>query len=342
VQPKAGSWFWRRIGLLAILLYPLSLLYSAVVRIRRYAYRRGWLQVWRCPVPVIMVGNITVGGTGKTPFVVWLSNRLKTLGFRVGVVSRGYGGASGSEPVAVRADTDPAICGDEPVVLARQCQCPVMVHSQRAQAVRALLAASDCDLIVADDGMQHYALARDIEIAIIDGVRRFGNGMALPAGPLREPRTRLGSVDLLVCNGGRAGAGEFEMTLSGATAISIPQPHQRRAVSSFRPRQVHAVAGIGHPERFFDLLRAHGLQLEPHVFADHHRFSERDLRFGDDRPVLMTEKDAVKCERWAAANHWYVPVQAVVSENLESAIVDLLTDRLAAVGGRQLPSNRAL
>lgn len=273
-------------------------------RRRRYAYRNRR----RClPTPVIVVGNISVGGNGKTPLVIYLVERLRANGRAPGIVSRGYGGRANT-PQAVSPDSDPRQVGDEAVLLAGRCRCPVVVGKDRVAAAQALLLDYACDVVVADDGLQHYALARDIEIAVIDGQRRFGNGFCLPAGPLREPPRRLREVDWVVGNGS-AKAGEILMTLHAEHAHRLSEAKESRALRGFRV-PVHAIAGIGNPQRFFTTLREHGLTLYEHPFPDHHRFSAGDLDFGDDLPILMTEKDAVKCRPWASERCWYVPVCA--------------------------------
>jgi tetraacyldisaccharide 4'-kinase len=290
-------------------LLPLSWLFRGVVALRRMAYRLGWLATLRLPVPVIVVGNLTVGGTGKTPLTIWLAEFLKTAGFRPGIVSRGYGGRKQKRPLAVNVDSDPQEVGDEPVLIARQTGCPVYVFPRRAEAGLALLAATDCDILLADDGLQHYALARDVEIAVIDGERRFGNGQSLPAGPLREPVQRLGEVDLIVCRG-RAEEGEYALSLALGDALNLQDETLRKPLTDFIGLKVRAIAGIGHPGRFFADLRAAGLNFEARAFPDHHRYSPEDLGLGDGAEILMTEKDAVKCRGFATGRLWSVPLRA--------------------------------
>jgi tetraacyldisaccharide 4'-kinase len=285
---------------------PLEALYGAVVR-RRMARRNDpSTDRVRLPVPVVVVGNITAGGTGKTPLTIALVEALRARGWRPGVVSRGYGGQQVDRPRLLDERDTPREVGDEPCLI-RQSGVPVAVGRNRPAAAQLLIAAG-CNLVIADDGLQHYRLARDVEICVIDGVRRFGNARLLPAGPLREPLERLGSVDFRVCNGGEAEAGEVPMRLPGDTAVSLVDASANRPVSDFSV--VHAVAAIGNPSRFFDSLRAHGLQPIEHPFADHHPFTAADFAFGDDLPVLMTDKDAVKCAGFAQAGWWRVPVRA--------------------------------
>jgi tetraacyldisaccharide 4'-kinase len=289
-------------------LLPLSWLYGLAIALRRGAYRFGILRTRRFAVPLIVVGNITVGGTGKTPLVIWLAQYLRAKGLRPGIVSRGYGGRAKHWPQQVRPDSDPAAVGDEAVLLAGRTRCPMCVGPDRPAAVAALLAHTDANIVISDDGLQHYALGRDIEIVVIDGQRRFGNGWLLPAGPLREPRYRLKAADMTVVNG-TARDGEYSMALCHPVLTSLDGQRQG-SLEELRDQPVHAVAGIGHPERFFEMLRAHGLSVTTHGFPDHYAFNAADLLFDDDHPVLMTEKDAVKCRRLPCKNCWVVPVDA--------------------------------
>lgn len=265
------------------------------------------------PAPVIVVGNLTVGGTGKTPLVIWLAEALRQRGFRIGIVSRGYGGRAGTWPQAVHHDSDPAQVGDEPVLLARSTNCPVSVGPDRVEAARTLLARGQADVLLADDGLQHHALGRIMEIVVVDGARGLGNGMCLPAGPLREGRDRLARASAVVINGGDWGRNEGvgDMFRATASACDVRQitGSARKPLESFRGMPVHAVAAIGHPERFFRMLAAAGLQVIPYPLPDHASISAADLRFDDAAPVLVTEKDAVKCERIAHDDVWCVPIQ---------------------------------
>jgi len=319
--------YWYARSPWLILLTPLSLLYRVVVWLRRNAYRSGILSSYRLARPVIVVGNVTAGGTGKTPLVAWLAGYLQRKGLRPGIVARGYGGKASSWPQQVRADSDPGIVGDEAVMLAGMTGCPMAVAPDRVAAARELLDHSDCDVIISDDGLQHYALQRDLEIAVIDGVRRFGTGFLLPAGPLREPLRRLREVDLVVVNG-LAGGGEYSMRMLTGQARRLRDPEQPRALADFRGQSVHAVAGIGNPTRFFQALQQHGMRVEGHAFPDHHRYQPEDIRFGDGRPVFMTEKDAVKCHQFANGNEWVVPVRAEMSKEFCRQLDALLDSRL--------------
>lgn len=300
--------YWQTVNPVALLLSPLALLFAAVAGLRRAAYRAGVLRVARFPVPVLVVGNITVGGTGKTPLVIWLARYLRGQGWQPGIVSRGYGGRARHWPQQVRPDSDPASVGDEAVMLAAATTCPMCVGPDRPAAVQALLEHTDIDIVISDDGLQHYALGRDLEIAVIDGERRFGNRLPLPAGPLREPVSRLRRVDMVVVNG-QGGAGEFSMKLHQPVLHALQGDAQTR-LAEFSGQRVHALAGIGNPQRFFDLLDRMGLDVDPHPFPDHHRFRDKDLCFEDGAPVLMTEKDAVKCRRLPCRNCWVVRIDA--------------------------------
>lgn len=313
--------WYNRTGI-SLLLRPLSWLFCAVVALRRGAYRFGLRHQTRLPVPVVVVGNITVGGTGKTPLVIWLAHYLRTAGYRPGIISRGYGGRARHWPQQVRADSDPYVVGDEAVVIARRTRCPMAVGPLRVEAAHALLAHHDCDIILSDDGMQHYALGRDVEIAVVDGVRRFGNGFCLPAGPLREPVSRLASVDMIVTNG-LAAQDEHRMLYHGRQVCRLDEAGERQ-LEEFIGEQVHAVAGVGNPERFFAQLKGQGLRIIEHAFDDHHAYQPADLDFGDALPVIMTEKDAVKCRRFAATHHWYLPIEAELQPAFGQQLLSLL------------------
>lgn len=314
---------WSGDGWASRLLVPLSLLFSATVRVRRRLYRLGWFRTTRLPIPVIVVGNVTVGGTGKTPLVLWIAQRLQRQGWRPGIVTRGYGGRARCWPQRVLPETDARLVGDEPVLLARRSACPVIADPDRPRGAAGLQTLG-CDIVVADDGLQHYRLARDLEIAVIDGDRRFGNGRCLPAGPLREPLARLESVDARVVQG-EPKAGEWGMTLQ-PTAFHRVGGEEHRAPAAFRDETVHAVAGIGNPGRFFAHLRALGIRVIEHPFPDHHPFVPGDLRFGDARPVVMTEKDAVKCSRFPLDNAWYLAVSAAPDPRFAEWLDNRLTE----------------
>lgn len=297
--------FWLRGGPLAALLAPLGWLMGSVAVARRQLYRRGLLPSRRLPVPVIIVGNIFVGGTGKTPLVAWLCVRLQAMGRRPGIVLRGYGGRAPQWPQRVLADSDPDLVGDEAVLLARETGVPVAAGPARAEAA-ALLLEAGCDVIIGDDGLQHYALARDAEIAVIDAGRGLGNGRCLPAGPLREPRGRLATVDLVIANGGPSSFTSYFFKLAAEPLQALGQTAERAPVQG----AVHAVAGIGNPQRFFQQLRQQGFEPIEHPFPDHHRYRPEELSFADELPIVMTAKDAVKISGFSNARCWVLPVRA--------------------------------
>ncbi len=293
------------------LLWPLSLLYGAVTAMRRSLYRHGGLRSERLPVPVIVVGNITVGGTGKTPLVIWLVEQLRMRGWRPGVISRGYGGGSKHWPREVLPESDPAELGDEPVLLAQRLNCPIAVGPRRVEAARQMLVRHPVNIIVSDDGLQHYALQRDIEIAVVDGRRGLGNGLLLPAGPLRESASRLDQVDCVLVNDG-VGSQDLSMELRPTELVRL-DGSESRLLDDFAGKPVHAIAAIGNPERFFDVLRRAGLQVQAHAWPDHHPFQPADIDLPDTIDVIMTEKDAVKCRSFASHRHWYLRVEAALS-----------------------------
>jgi tetraacyldisaccharide 4'-kinase len=304
-------------------LLPLAALFGGLVRLRRAAFAVGLLARVAVGRPVVVIGNLTVGGSGKTPLTAWLVGELAARGVRAGIVSRGHGGTA-SGALRVDGATDPRLAGDEPVLLARRTGAPVAVGRDRVAAARLLV--PEVDLIVADDGLQHYRLARDLEIIVIDGRRRFGNGRLLPAGPLREPSARARSADLVVVNGGVAGAGELAMTLEAGDVVALGSG-ARRPLHELAGQRVHAVAGIGDPVRFFVMLRAAGLIPIEHPLPDHAAIAPGDLMFGDQLPVLMTEKDAVKCASFAPAGRAWLEVTARFAPT-EAA---LLLDRVQAL-----------
>jgi len=317
---------WRRKTPWHILLWPPSLLVGVLVALRRAAYRAHWLPATRLHVPLVVVGNVTVGGTGKTPLVLWLVEFLRTHGWRPGVISRGYGGAADS-PQRVEAASDPMLSGDEPVLLARRASCPVWVGRDRVAAAEALLAAHpEVNVLVSDDGLQHYRLQRDVEIAVLDGMRGLGNGLLLPAGPLRESAHRLDEVDAVVVNAAEApnerAAQQYAMHLRGEVFYNLLQPGLTATAADFHGKAVHALAGIGNPARFFAHLRKLGLSIVEHPFPDHHVFRPLDLAL--QGVMLMTEKDAVKCAQFATPECWVLAVSAEVDPALGQLILDKL------------------
>ncbi|GAB3318172.1 tetraacyldisaccharide 4'-kinase [Luteimonas notoginsengisoli] len=302
----------------------LSELYGGAIALRMRLFRLRLLRRIRIDRPVIVVGNLIAGGSGKTPLAIVLVERLRAAGWNPGIATRGYGRDEAGTPRWVDEATDPALGGDEPVLIARRTGVRVRADADRVAAARALVAAG-CDIVVCDDGLQHYRLRRDIEIEVVDGRRRYGNGRLLPAGPLREPAARGDSCDFRVLNVGddeiEAGFGEWPMRLVADRAQPLAGVRPM-ALSAFAGKRVHAVAGIGNPERFFDTLRSHDIAVVPHAFADHHRYVAEDLRFGSDLPVLMTEKDAVKCLAFASGRHFSVPVRAELPEAFWVALLD--------------------
>ncbi|GAA5169628.1 MULTISPECIES: tetraacyldisaccharide 4'-kinase [Halomonadaceae] len=318
---------WYRDAAWLQTLRPLAWLYRQVVGARQRAYAAGRKTRWRSPVPVIVVGNLTLGGTGKSPLVAWLARWLAEQGWQPGIVSRGYGGDAPRYPLYVNVDSDAAQSGDEPLMLAQQTGLAVVVDPDRPRGARKLIAAG-CDIVIADDGLQHLALGRDIELVVVDGARGFGNGHCLPAGPLREPLERLRTVDAVIINGAPTVAGlptgGYAMTLAPARwrhlTDGVCYPVEQLPFAG----RVHALAGIGHPPRFFATLAALGVEHDAHPLPDHHRYSAGDLCFADNRPVVMTAKDAVKCRRFANQRCWALDVEA----RPEPAFVAWLRDRL--------------
>lgn len=305
---------WYNKHPLAYLLLPFSWLYTFVNVIRRFCYQSGIFAVNQIDVPIIIVGNISVGGTGKTPLVIWLAEYLKNKGYRPGIVSRGYGGKLSGKTQQVRTDSEPSIVGDEPILIAKKTTCPVAVAVERRKAAEELIAHCHCDIIICDDGMQHYSLGRDIEIAVIDGQRRFGNNHCLPAGPLREPISRLESVDFVVSKY-KAARHEHKMDYSYGDLISLTDTNSTMPVSELSGQTVHAIAGIGNPNRYFSYLRNQNITLIMHEFPDHYPFTAIDLQFDDGLPVVMTEKDAVKCSAYANDKFWCLPIAATLSDS---------------------------
>lgn len=313
---------WYRLSLWHVLLIPLSWLFWLISNLRRLSYKAGLFRSCKLPVPVIVIGNISVGGTGKTPLAIWLAEKLKLAGYHPGIVSRGYAG-SANVVSPVYADSSAISLGDEPVLLAKRSGCPVWVGRDRVAAARALLQAHpECNVIISDDGLQHYNLRRDVEVAVVDGQRGFGNACLIPAGPLREPISRLKEMDAVVYNGGQPVPGAFPMLLENAAFHNLLEPTRTATAQDFAGQRVHGIAGIGNPARFFQQLSDQGLQCEQHAFPDHHAFHPADLQSMTAGPILMTEKDAVKCAAFAKANWWYLTVNAVVDTALAELIVN--------------------
>jgi len=333
-------WYGGGGGYIALL--PLAGLYWLLIALRRLLYRAGILRTQKAGVPVIIVGNITAGGTGKTPTTIWLARTLHERGFSPGVVSRGYGGSKSGTSMRVDAESDPAVVGDEPVLIAVRTACPVVVDANRVRAA-AMLVDDGADLIIADDGLQHYALHRDYEVCVIDGSRGIGNGLLLPAGPLRETLPRIGNVDQVLVNGrlrqapdslpaGMQNAIEFELVANEVCRLngSLTRPIER-----FSGTTVHAVAAIGNPARFFDLLRGHGIQVIEHAFADHATPGPGKLDFADDFDILMTEKDAVKFGRRVPDRFWFVPVDLEMDPVVAGPWLQQVESRMRDAQGSQ-------
>ena len=309
---------WYRITPLHLILFPISLVFRMVVALRRELYLSGFLNSHQLLLPVIVVGNISVGGTGKTPLTLALAQRLIERGRHPLIISRGYGRTSPS-PQPVRASSTAARVGDEPLLMAQHDICPVWVGADRvATAQEALQANPQCDVVLCDDGLQHYRLQRDVEIAVIDGAIGHGNGLMLPAGPLREPVSRLQSVDAVVVNGDAAPSGQYVMRLSGDRFYNLLDPDRNASADHFQGQKNHAVAGIGNPQRYFQHLETLGIPFTPHAFPDHHPYRATDLSFTDCDAILLTEKDAVKCTTFADARYWVLRVDA----QIDPALID--------------------
>lgn len=330
-------WYARRLTPALYLLAPFSFLFAGLSFLRRFAYRCGWLPSFRLPVPVLVVGNLTVGGAGKTPLTLWLARAFLEAGWRPAIVSRGYGAAQ-LGPLAVEVDDLPDQVGDEPLLLARRSGVTVWIGRDRVATAEALLARHpEVNLLLCDDGLQHYRLQRDVEVAVFDG-RGAGNGWRLPAGPLREPLARVRSCDALVFNGApdhrvlrsAPELPDFAMSLEPGEFYRLGAPEQRCTAAQLAGRKLHAVAGIGDPERFFRTLTQLGLDFTPHPFPDHHAYEAADLDFPAGEVVLMTEKDGVKCARLNPGEAWVLPVEA----RLPPELIDVLLEKL---NGRKAP-----
>ncbi|MFZ5522509.1 MAG: tetraacyldisaccharide 4'-kinase [Pseudomonadota bacterium] len=319
---------WYRITPLHLILIPISLLFSALAAVRRVFYRDRILASHQLLLPVIVIGNISVGGTGKTPLTLALAQQLITHGWHPLIVSRGYKSTS-HQPLHVDPGMTAQQAGDEPLLMARRNICPVWVGRDRAATARAALQTHpQCDVVMCDDGLQHYRLQRDVEIAVIDGEHGLGNGWPLPAGPLREPVSRLRTVDAVVINGGAAATGQYAMRLDGAVFHNLLDPGLTATAGDFNKPGNHAVAGIGHPQRYFQHLTSLGISFTPHAFPDHYPYSASDLAFADCTAILMTEKDAVKCAAFADARYWVLRVDA----QIDSALTGLILRKLESHG----------
>lgn len=317
---EGSAWRWA--------LVPLSLLYRAVVTFRRYRWLKRPGAAYRSRVPLIVIGNLTVGGTGKTPLTLACIALARALGLRPGVVSRGYGGKAPHYPCRVDQSPDAALVGDEPLLIWRNSACPVVVSPIRADAVALLESAFSPDIIFSDDGLQHYAMARQAEIVVVDGKRGYGNGWCLPAGPLREPLRRLAEVDLEVYNGADPPHGSgLRFDLVPDEWITVSAPELRKSTADFLQGNLKdcvAIAGIGNPERFFATLHQMGLASETHSFPDHYQYTAEDFVRFRGRTLLMTEKDAVKCAHLDLKDAWYLSVKAQLSPELTKRLTHLM------------------
>jgi tetraacyldisaccharide 4'-kinase len=322
--------YWYRISPVHLILLPASWLFGALSALRRVLYHSRILSSFKLPVPVIVIGNISVGGTGKTPLTLAIARQLADHGHHPVIVSRGFGGDSRQQ--LVTENSTAAEVGDEPLLMAQRRICPVWVGKNRVAAANAALKENpQCDVVLCDDGLQHYRLQRDVELVVIDGVRRFGNGYLLPAGPLREPVSRLKTADAVVINGGKSRPqtqNQYPMQLSGDIFQNLRHPDKTATAHDLQGLRLHAVAGIGHPQRFFDLLKSQGLTVIPHAFADHYPYQACDLIFDDCDALLLTEKDAVKCAAFADDNFWVLRVDAQV----DPALFDYLLRKIAIHG----------
>ncbi len=319
--------YWYRTSPVHLILIPASWLFGVLAALRRALYRLHILKSYALPVPVVVIGNISVGGTGKTPLTLALAQQLKGAGYRPLIVSRGFGGTLQQQ--AVIASSTAQQVGDEPLLMALRNICPVWVGRDRvATALLALKANPQCDVVLCDDGLQHYRLQRDVEIVVVDGARRFGNGYLLPAGPLREPVSRLNNVDAVVINSGNIIDNQYIMKLSGRTFYNLLHPEKTATADDLKDLRSHAVAGIGHPQRFFDDLKSLGLNTISHAFPDHHPYAAHELAYPECDALLLTEKDAVKCAPFADERYWVLRVDA----RIEPALIEHLLRKIALHG----------
>ncbi len=317
---------WRRKNaLLYLVLTPLSWLFALLTSVRRFAFKEGFFKSFALPVPVIVVGNINVGGSGKTPVVMWSVAQLAKNGYHPAVISRGYGG-NVKVPTPVNASTPASLVGDEPVLIKNRCDCPVWVGADRVEVANALLKAHpECNVIISDDGLQHYRLKRDVEIAVVDAEHHEKNARLLPAGQLREPLSRLKSVDAIVCNGQKSDDSFYQMQLVGERFYNLANVETHAVAADFKRKAIKAIAGIGKPARFFEHLRQLGMTFVSVSFDDHYAFSAEDLAKIDCDVLIMTEKDAVKCRPFAQPHHWVLPVEA----SIDAALLPLVLEKIS-------------
>jgi tetraacyldisaccharide 4'-kinase len=312
-------------SLFSLLLLPFSAVFLLISFVRKILYRFNFLRSFKLKIPVIVVGNITSGGTGKTPLIIYLANELKKNGYRPGIISRGYG-SSGVGIIEVGQKSDVTDVGDEPMLIQKHTHLPVFVSKDRVSAAKALLKKyKKTDVILSDDGIQHYRLKRDIEVLVIDGTRKFGNGYLLPAGPLREFSSKLKTVDAIVCNHKIVIGGSYLMKYKGNFLINL-KTNKKIHLNNLRLKNIHAIAGIGNPNRFFDYLKTFNIEFNSSIFEDHYRFSKKDFRNINDKNIIMTEKDAVKCQKFSRKNFWYLPVTAEVDSKFIDTILKKLRD----------------
>jgi tetraacyldisaccharide 4'-kinase len=327
-------WYRATPNKLSRLLLPLASLFGLIIKIRRWFYQHV-IKTPKLSCPVLVVGNITVGGTGKTPFVIWLAEMLLRQGYRPGIISKGVGGKKHAVPCLVSAEANPLLFGDEAILLAKKLALPVVVGINRVAAANYLLAHFNCNVIISDDGLQHYRLPRDIEIVLVDENRFFGNKYLLPAGPLREPISRLKKVDFIVLNTTAVPADlspadsyladpYFKMRYQATDLVSVLDHCKKLSFAKLFITKVHAVAGIGNPERFFVYLQKLGFKIIPHIFPDHFHYEPRHFHFKDDLPIIMTEKDAVKCKFFADHRFWFLPIQAMLDITFEKILLNKL------------------
>lgn len=316
-------WYRRIPHVFSFLLLPFSYLFGCAAALRRIFFRIGLIKTHAFDVPVLVVGNITVGGTGKTPFVIWLAAFLKEQGYNPGIVSRGVGGVRQKMPHWVHANDEAEQVGDEALLLVQATGCPVVICVNRVRAVTDLLQHSNCNIVISDDGLQHYRLGRDLEIAMVDGARRLGNGFLLPAGPLRETKERLNNVDFVIVNEGDE-LDEYLMNLT-PLKLSALKTVREYDLHEFPHKKVHAVAAIGNPDRFFDTLRKAGFDVISHVFSDHYLYQSEDINFDDGLPIIMTEKDAVKCGSFADERYWSLGVAAKMNPEFEQKLLESIS-----------------
>jgi len=310
-------------SLVSLLLLPFSAVFLLISFVRKILYRFNFLRSFKLKIPVIVVGNITSGGTGKTPLIIYLANELKKNGYRPGIISRGYG-SKGGGMIEASQKNDAADVGDEPMLIQKHTHLPVFVSKDRVSAAKALLKKyKKTDVILSDDGIQHYRLKRDIEVLVIDGTRKFGNGYLLPAGPLREFSSKLKTVDAIVCNHKKVIGGSYLMKYKGSSLINL-KTNKKIHLNNLRLKNIHAIAGIGNPNRFFDYLKTFNIEFNSSIFEDHYRFSKKDFRNMNDKNIIMTEKDAIKCQKFSRKNFWYLPVTAEV----DSKFIDVILKKL--------------